>query len=117
VFFITTITFNANIVSSLEIDSSVLIHKISKDYSKKFCNAIAFGLSKESAMTFSYEENKKVFEKRKGISKINKELLAEQISTSILEKCGYNISMKGEKGIQDFKSYYLLKDKDSIENK
>ncbi len=32
---------------------SVLITKVSKSFTKKFCNSIGFGLSKESAMNFS----------------------------------------------------------------
>ena len=63
-------------------------------------------------MNFSLEENKQVFKKRKEINSINKELLAETIATSVVEKCGYPINLSGEAGIQEFKNFYLTKDKE-----
>ena len=98
---------------ALESNNSILIKKVSQSYTKKFCNAIGFGLSKESAMNFSIKENKEVFKKRKEINNINKELLAEEIASSVVEKCGYTINLFGEKGIRDFKNYYLSKDNQS----
>tara|TARA_B100001250_G_C19756470_1_gene770330 strand:+ start:30 stop:416 length:387 start_codon:yes stop_codon:yes gene_type:complete len=89
---------------------SVLIQKVSQSYTKKFCNSIGFGLSKESAMNFSLKENNQVFNKRKGFNNIDKELLAEETAIAVVEKCGYPINLLGEKGIQEFKSYYLSKD-------
>ena len=62
-------------------------------------------------MNFSFEENKQVFKKRKEMSNINTELLAEEIAISVLEKCSYPINHTGEKGVQDFKNYYLIKEK------
>ena len=109
ILFSSTIYFNVEKVSALESASSSLIKKVSKDYTKKFCNAIGFGLSKESAMSFSMEENKKVFIKRKGINDIDKELLAEEIAISVIENCGYPINLVGEEGIKEFKSYYISK--------
>ena len=100
-------------VHAAEIDNHKLTKKVSQSYTKKFCNAIGFGLSKESAMDFSIAENKQVFKKKKGINDINQELLAKEIATSVIEKCGYPINLSGEKGILEFKSYYLSKDKES----
>ena len=37
-------------------------------------------------------------------------ILAEPVS--VIEKCGYPIKLLGEKGIMEFKNYYLSKDKD-----
>ncbi len=114
VFFIIITPFtgsNTALVSASSIDSSDFIKKVSKSYTKKFCNAVAFGLSKESAMNFSFEENKQVFKKKKEMSTINTELLAEEIALSVVEKCGYPINLSGEKGVQDFKNYYLTKEK------
>ena len=91
---------------------SILINKISNDYSKKFCNSIGFGLSKESAMKFSYSENKSIFKNRKGIENIDKDLLANKIATSVIDSCGYNINLYGDKDIKDFANYYLSFDKD-----
>tara|TARA_B100001250_G_C19582736_1_gene692831 strand:- start:317 stop:703 length:387 start_codon:yes stop_codon:yes gene_type:complete len=102
--------FHAEVVQASESDQSALIKKVSNSYTKKFCNAIGFGLSKESAMDFSIEENKQAFKKKKEINNIDKELLAEQIAESVIEKCGYPINLSGEKGINIFKLYYLSKD-------
>tara|TARA_Y100000746_G_C15329507_1_gene377160 strand:+ start:96 stop:500 length:405 start_codon:yes stop_codon:yes gene_type:complete len=102
---------------ALESVDSVLIKKVSKSYTKKFCNSIGFGLSKESAMNFSLEENNQVFNKKKEFNNINKDLLAEEIAISVVEKCGYPINLSGEKGILEFKRYYLSKDQDSLEKK
>tara|TARA_B100000214_G_scaffold308562_1_gene239946 strand:- start:30 stop:416 length:387 start_codon:yes stop_codon:yes gene_type:complete len=93
-----------------ESEDTVLIRKVSQSYTKKFCNSIGFGLSKESAMNFSLKENNQVFNKRKNFKNINKELLAEEIAIAVIEKCGYPIKLSGEKGILEFKSYYLSKD-------
>ena len=86
---------------------SELIDKISKDYTKKFCNSIGFGLSKESAMNFSISENKKVFEKRKGIENIDKKLLANKIANSVFVGCGYELDLHGENDVDEFANYYL----------
>jgi len=109
------LVFPTEVFSSSEIDPSIFIKKVSKSYTKKFCNAIGFGLSKESAMNFSLEENKQVFQKKKEINNINKDLLAQEIAMSVIEKCGYPINLSGEKGVLEFKNYYLSKDKESIE--
>ena len=89
-----------------------LIKKVSLSYTKKFCNAIGFGLSKESAMNFSLRENNQVFNKRKEFNNINKDLLSEKIAEAVIEKCGFPINLTGENGIQEFKNYYLSKDQE-----
>jgi len=109
---ITFIVSQPKVTYALENDESGFIKKVSQSYTKKFCNSIGFGLSKESAMNFSIEENKQVFKKRKEINDINKELLANEIAISVIEKCGYPIDLSGEKGIIEFKNYYLLKDEE-----
>ena len=109
----TLIIFHTEVLYASENNLSILANKVSKSYTKKFCNAIGFGLSKESAMNFSMEENKQAFKKRKEINTINKELLAEEIAISVIEKCGYPINLSGEKGILEFKNYYLSKEKES----
>ena len=107
----THIVFHTEKLYASENVESVLINKVSKSYTNKFCNSIGFGLSKESAMNFSLKENNQVFKKRKDYNDINKELLSEKIAISVVEKCGYPINLSGEKGILEFKSYYLSKDK------
>ena len=93
---------------------SILIKKVSQSYTRKFCNSIGFGLSKESAMIFSIKENNQVFKKRKEFNNINKELLAEEIAIAVVEKCGYPINLSGERGILEFKTYYLSKEQESL---
>ncbi len=105
--------FQPQVLNASESNNSILLEKVSKDYTKKFCNSIGFGLSKESAMNFSMKENKQVFKKRKNINDIDKELLAEEIATSVVETCGYPIKLSGEEGIKEFKIFYLSKDKES----
>ena len=116
--FIILICSTLNICNPKEIHASesydsVLMKKISKSYTKKFCNSIGFGLSKESAMNFSIKENNEVFRKRKGFNNLNKDILAEEIATEVVENCGFPINLSGEKGITEFKSYYLSKDQES----
>ena len=108
--FSTLIIFHTEELYASESSDSILIKKVSKSYTKKFCNSIGFGLSKESAMIFSLKENNQVFNKKKGFNHINKDLLAEEIAKSVVEKCGYPINLSGEKGVLEFKSYYLSKD-------
>ena len=105
--------FQTESLYALEGDNSDFIKKFSNSYTKKFCNAIGFGLSKESAMNFSFEENKQAFKKRKEINNLNTQLLAEEIAISVIDKCGYPINLSGDEGISEFKNYYLSKDKES----
>ena len=114
IFFIcsTLIIFHTEESFASEISKADLIKKVSKSYTNKFCNSVGFGLSQESAMNFSLKENNQVFNKRKEFSNINKELLAEEIAISVVEKCGYPINLSGEKDILEFKSYYLSKDQE-----
>ena len=109
---ISLIFFHTEVINASESNQSDLIKKVSQSYTKKFCNSIGFGLSKESAMKFSIKENNQVFYKKKEFNNINKELLAEKIAISVVERCGYPINISGEKGIQEFKKYYLSFDKD-----
>ena len=107
-----TIMHTEELYASEDVDS-VLIKKVSKSYTRKFCNSIGFGLSQESAMKFSLKENNQVFNKKKEFNSINKELLAKEIATSVVEKCGYPINLSGEKGIKEFKAYYLSKEQEN----
>ena len=107
--------FHTDELYASESFDSNLIEKVSRSYTKKFCNSIGFGLSKESSMNFSLQENNQVFNKRKDFKNINKEALAEEIAIGVIEKCGYPIKLSGESGIVEFKNYYLSKDKKSSE--
>ena len=88
------------------VQNDKLIARISKDYTNKFCNSIAFGLSKESAMNFANKENNMIFKKKRGIDKINKDSVSKSIAALVVEDCGYLIGLKGEKGIMQFEKEY-----------
>ena len=88
---------------------SLLQNRISKNFSKKYCNAIKNGLSKDEAMTkaiikteniisFSYNPQKKWIEK---------DDLANQISKQVVKDCGWSFGLIGNEGIDYFKSYFL----------
>ena len=99
--------FNLKAFAGSEKENDQLIERIAKDYTKKFCNGIAFGLSKESAMNFANKENNLIFKNRKGIDSLKKELISSNIAISVVEKCGYPINLKGQKGIKQFEDDYL----------
>ena len=102
--FSTLFIFSTDELYASESVDSTLIKKVSRSYTKKFCNSIGFGLSKESSMNFSLKENNQVFNKRKEFNNINKELLAEEIANSVIENCGYPINLSGAEGIKEFKN-------------
>ena len=99
--------FNEKSVLASEIQTQDLINKISKDYSKKFCNGIAFGLSKDSAMNFAIKENNLIFKNKKGFDIIDKELMANEIANSVLENCGFRIGLNDEEGLNEFANDYI----------
>tara|TARA_Y100001968_G_scaffold333747_1_gene398996 strand:+ start:3460 stop:4014 length:555 start_codon:yes stop_codon:yes gene_type:complete len=74
-------------------------NKISKNFSSKFCNSIAFGLSEESSMKFTIGEIEKEI-KKPLLARIDKELLLYKISDEIVYNCGMSIGLKGENGVQ-----------------
>ena len=113
----TLIIFDTEKIYASESVDPILLKKVSQSYTRKFCNSIGFGLSKESAMNFSLKENNQVFSKRKEFNNINKELLAEEIAIQVIENCGYPINLSGENGILEFENYYLTKDQESTRNK
>jgi len=88
---------------------SLLQNRISNNFSKKYCNAIQNGFSKDEAMksaivkteniiSFSYNQQKKWIEKSD---------LANQISMQVVNDCGAAIGLIGKDGINYFKSYFL----------
>ena len=103
---------NPTIVSALKTSdpsSSLLQNRISNNFSKKYCNAIQNGFSKDEAMksaiikteniiSFSYNPQKKFIEK---------DDLANQIALQVINKCGWSFGLIGREGINYFKSYFL----------
>tara|TARA_B100000700_G_scaffold331714_1_gene467442 strand:+ start:1024 stop:1407 length:384 start_codon:yes stop_codon:yes gene_type:complete len=101
------LTLNINNLDALEKKDNKLIERISKDYTKKFCNGIGFGLSTESAMNFAMKENKLIFQNKKGLESLDKNVLANEIASLVVENCGYRISLEGEDGINKFEKSYI----------
>ena len=88
---------------------SLLQNRISNNFSKKYCNAIQNGFSKDEAMksaiikteniiSFSYNPQKKWIEK---------DDLANQISLQVVNNCGWSFGLIGKEGVNYFKSYFL----------
>ena len=88
---------------------SLLQSRISNNFSKKYCNAIQNGFSKDEAMksaiikteniiSFSYNPQKKWIEK---------DDLANQISLQVVNNCGWSFGLIGKEGVDYFQSYFL----------
>ena len=88
---------------------SLLQNRISNNFSRKYCNAIQNGFSKDEAMksaivkteniiSFSYNPQKKWIEKND---------LANQISLQVVNDCGWSFGLIGKEGVDYFKSYFL----------
>tara|TARA_Y100001968_G_scaffold172779_1_gene158157 strand:+ start:9119 stop:9547 length:429 start_codon:yes stop_codon:yes gene_type:complete len=76
--------------------------RISSKITNKFCNSIAFGISKESALIFSAGESKKEINKNKYSSYIDIDQLEYKIASKIIDKCGISIGFYGQTGIDEF---------------
>ena len=88
---------------------SLLQNRISNNFSKKYCRAIKIGFSKDEAMksaiikteniiSFSYNPQKKWIEK---------DNLANQISSQVVNDCGWSLGLAGSEGADYFKDYFL----------
>ena len=80
---------------------SLLQNRISNNFSKKYCNAIQNGFSKDEAMksaivkteniiSFSFNPQKKWIEKSD---------LANQISLQVVNDCGWSFGLIGKEGV------------------
>ena len=106
--------YNSNPQTGLAFDTSdpsvsLLQNRISKNFSRKYCNAIQNGFSKDEAMksaivkteniiSFSFNPQKKWIEK---------DDLANQISLQVINDCGWLFGLNGKEGVNYFKSYFL----------
>ena len=88
---------------------SLLQNRITNNFSRKYCNAIKNGFSKDEAMksaivkteniiSFSYNPQKKWIEK---------DDLANQISLQVVNDCGWSFGLIGKEGVDYFRSYFL----------
>ena len=69
------------------------IERIAKDFSKKFCNGVGFGLSEESAVNFAMKENMAIFKKKKGIESVDNKAIVEKVSISVFDRCAYPLTL------------------------
>ncbi len=92
--------------------------KLSKSYTKKFCNAIAMGVSEDGALKMSIAENSDPSfspsywfdfskDKDKKYKDIDNLRLASLVSEQVVDSCGYTLNYKGREGIEEFKEYFL----------
>ncbi len=72
---------------------SLLQNRISNNFSKKYCNAIQNGFSKDEAMKSAIVKTKSD--------------LANQISLQVVNDCGWSFGLIGKEGVEYFKSYFL----------
>jgi len=108
------IIYSLNPPISLAFDTSdpsvsLLQNRISNNFSRKYCKGIQNGFSKDEAMksailnteniiSFSYNPQKKWIEK---------DDLANQISSQVVNECGWSFGLIGKEGVDYFKSYFL----------
>ena len=108
VFSLVFVFFNFSVLAASETKTDQLIERISKDFTKKFCNGVGFGLSKESAMNFAIKENEMAFQKKvKNIDILDNELIANKISLLVVDKCGYPLDLRSDEDIDQFAKDYL----------
>ena len=97
-------SFTLDLEASTLNQNDKLIGRISKDFSKKFCNGIGFGLSEESAMNFAMKENIAIFKNNKEIENIDAKVISEQISNSVIDNCSYPLKLSEGEWISNFKN-------------
>ena len=107
IFFFIFTSFDLEVNSLTIKQNDVLLERIAKDFSNKFCNGVGFGLSQESALSFAMRENMAIFKKKKGIENINTNDIAEKVSIAIIDKCGYPLNLSEDELGQTFKKVYL----------
>ena len=126
----TALVIPSKVVASESLDlnkSNNLQEKIAKSYANKFCNAIGIGVSQESAIKLTINENKQskfnpslwlelASSGEKNLNQINQDELAGLISSKVIRNCGYAIGLSGQNGIETFQGYFISI-KNEIENK
>ena len=93
VFFVVFSSFDLEVKALSIKQNDELVGRIAKDFSKKFCNGVAFGLSQESAVNFAMKENIAIFKNKKGIESIDAKEISEKVSTLVVDKCGYPLNL------------------------
>ena len=93
VFSVVFSSFGSEVKASAIKQNDELIERIARDFSKKFCNGVGFGLSQESAVNFAMKENMAIFNKKKGFENIDKKEIVEKVSIAVVDKCGYPLNL------------------------
>ena len=88
---------------------SLLQNRISNNFSRKYCNAIQNGFSKDEAMKFAIVKTENIISFSYNPQKkwIEKDDLANQISLQVVNECGWSFGLIGREGVNYFKSYFL----------
>ena len=87
----------------------LLQNRISNNFSRKFCNAIQNGFSKDEAMKFAIVKTENIISFSYNPQKkwIEKNDLANHIALQVVSDCGWSFGLIGKEGIDYFKSYFL----------
>ena len=101
--------FDASASHTSDPTVSLLQSRISNNFSKKFCNAIQNGLSKDESMTSAIVKTENIVSFTYNPQKkwIEKEDLANQIAVKVINDCGWSFGLVGKEGIDYFRSYFL----------
>ena len=92
-FYVVFSSFCSEVNASAINQNDELIQRIARDFSKKFCNGVGFGLSQESAVNFAMKENMAIFNKKKGFENIDNKAIVEKVSIAVVDKCGYPLNL------------------------
>ncbi len=99
-FLITAITFcysTPEVLADQTVEQKInkLEQKVSKKFSKTFCNSTGFGISSEGALRFALGETKSEFSKNPLIDKLDLDIIKEQILVDVSDTC-YFFDLKKE---------------------
>ena len=97
--------FNLDLNALTIKQNNELTERIAKDFSKKFCNGVGFGLSQESAVNFAMKENMAIFKKKKGLENIDNKFLVEKVLNTVIDKCGYPLNLSEDELVSNFENF------------
>ena len=100
-------SFCSEVKASAIKQNDELIERIARDFSKKFCNGVGFGLSQESAVNFAMKENMAIFNKKKGFENIDSKAIVEKVSIAVVDKCGYPLNLSEDQWENTFMKIHL----------
>ena len=110
-----------DVAASISTDPSVinLQDRISNNFTRKYCNAIDKGFSKDEAMRSAIIETENIvaFSFNPQKKWIAKDELAEQIAIKVVNNCGWTFGLIGKEGINYFYNYFLEINEKTTPNK